>query len=117
MLLVGYETGRWRFHNSWGKRPNEPHSQESIVGDDREECHDVVATDEWFETHVFHAVVHSDVVPMPDGQETRDASASVGHPVDGGSVTGGGGKWTRVSRRCRHIFLHHGPSVMEQPPN
>lgn len=69
MLLVGYKDGLWRLHNSWGKRPDEPHALNPIEGDDDgdDDCHDVLATDEWVAMHLFHAVVHADVVTKPAG--------------------------------------------------
>ena len=70
MLLVGRDGGRWRLHNSWGRlsKGEEPRTSSVVDGDD-DECDDVVATDEWFRTHVFHAVVHTDLVKLPHGSE------------------------------------------------
>ena len=49
---------------------DEKHGHTDLIGGfDDDECDDVVATDEWFRTHVFHAVVHTDLVKLPHGSE------------------------------------------------
>ena len=73
MLIVGVaeseEHGtRWRIHNSWGKRSKEKYAQEhAVAGEMHGKDHtNVVVTDEWFRMHVFHAVLHCDVIPRPE---------------------------------------------------
>ena len=67
MLIVGYEKGIWRIHNSWGRPEKHAYTQASIVGgdDDDDERTDIHATNEWMRVHLFHAVVHEDVVIRP----------------------------------------------------
>lgn len=67
MLIVGCENGTWRIHNSWGKPKEHNYTYASVVnGNDEEERTDIYATDEWVRTHLFHAVVHTDVVRRPE---------------------------------------------------
>ena len=69
MLIVGHKDGMWRIHNSWGKPNTHKYTRASVVegGDGEEgEVHDILATDDWMRMHLFHAVVHMDVVRRPD---------------------------------------------------
>lgn len=66
MLVVGYADGVWRIHNSWGKPARQTYTRASVVDDEDDASSDVLATDEWFRTHLFHAVVHTDVVRKPE---------------------------------------------------